>query len=239
MKVRKIPLFNIGRAALISLIIPVLNINPALAAYNLEDYYPLDQGNSWTYEISGGGEKRESVRRIDGNEMVEGIVTVKVFSGADNYECVAVDYEGIKVYKDAEKDDYTIFSPPLILFPNIEVGEKRGDAINLISYYAYGVKEKEVSMGIETTLEAIEDVEVPAGKFSGCLKFSIVSSIKDPERDYYNEEYTAIWLAPGVGKVKEFSIDTEYDPETEEKADFIETYKLTSAVVGQEKIGSR
>lgn len=205
-------------------------------AYELEEYYPLDQGNSWTYSAIENEESGKEIVRIEGKEIIRGVETVKMMFAENDYKCIAIDSEGIKKYKDFDEDEYKIYNPPKFLFPNIDIGQVKEYSTSWIKYGMRGEKKEE---GVETgqiKLESIENIEVPAGKFTGCLKFSLISNEKTSDGGYESSDCT-IWLAPAIGKVKEFCIDTEYDVEAQKEDTFIEIVELVSAVVDGKRIG--
>jgi len=207
-------------------------------AYDLREYYPLSQGDSWTYSVIEGEESERRNLRIDGEEIVNGIKTVRIFSGEDEYNCIAFDSEGIKKYKefDIEDNEYEIYNPPKLIFPNIEIGEVKEYSTNWIEYGMNGEKKEEGTETGQIKLESIENIEVPAGRFTDCLKFSIFSEEKDTAGNYEKGD-CSVWLALGVGKVKEFCIDTEYEAETQKEDTSIEIVELVSAVVDGKRIG--
>lgn len=233
--------------ALILAIAIVVVFAPSASAYNLEEYYPLHQGNSWTYSVIEDGDIFEETVRIEGKEIIEGVETVRMVDVEDededenDYRCVAIDSEGIKEYKyfDAELNgdsEYEIPDPPKLIFPNIEIGENKKYSINLIAYDLEGAKTGERSSESgQILLDSVEDLEVPAGKFRDCLKFSSISEWKEPDGSFDRDDCT-IWLAPGVGKIKEFCFNIEYDAEAEETSTESEIYELISAVVDGVKI---
>lgn len=207
------------------------------SAYNIKDYYPLEQGNSWTYIDEG---KYEETDKIEGKEIVEDTETIKIkrVDSENKYVCVMPDLEEIKIYKDLEGDEYDIFKPPKAIFSNLAVGETKSYSINVITYNLKGEKIDEQSEDREIKLKSLEDIEVPAGKFSNCLKFFISTQKKGLDGNYDIEDCT-VWLAPGVGKVKEFCFSIEYDEETKRREDDVETSELISAVINGKKIGGQ
>lgn len=209
------------------------------SAYDLRDYYPLSQGNTWTYSIIEDEERYEEAVKIEGKEIINNIETKKMVYSENAYECVNLDSEGLKIYKSFDEDKYEIFEPPEIIFSNnIKIGGTKGYSINSARYNLNGAKIGEIKETGQVSLQSIGDIEVPAGKFSNCLKFSIISEKKDAAGDCDKDD-CFVWLAPGVGRVKEFCIKTEYDAETQKEDTFTEIVELVSAVVDGKRIGSQ
>ena len=205
-------------------------------AYDLTEYYPLSQGNSWTYLVIEDAATFEYTLKENGEELVEGAKTTRLRSNENEYECFAVDEEGVKAYKSVEGDTYEIFKPPKVIFPNIKVGEAKTYSDNLLIYNMQDINIKKVTGESRILLQSIEDLEVKAGNFNNCLKFSLISEYQEPSGSYVRGDHT-VWLAPGVGRVKEFYYSQDYDPETKEEVSSVEIFELISAVIDGVKIG--
>ena len=208
-------------------------------AYNLNEYYPLSQGNSWTYSVIEDEKNSKNMVKIEGREVINSLETIRMVDSEDSEEesilYVAIDSEGIKMYKISAENEYEIFNPPITIFPNLEIGQERKDSINSAHYNIEGVKMSEKSITANVSLESVEDVEVPAGKFSNCLKFSFIIDWSEANGNYGRDDST-MWLALGIGKVKEFRFSTEFNAETKEKNTGFVIYKLTSAIVDRKEI---
>lgn len=74
--------------------------------------------------------------------------------------------------------------------------------------------------------------------FSNCLRFSIISEEKNTAGGY-DKDNCSVWLALGVGRVKEFCLETEYDAEALKEDTSIVIVELVSAVVDGKKTGVR
>lgn len=197
----KLILLN-SRILVLAIWIAAIFVNPALA-YDLKEYYPLSQGNRWTYSLMEDEGVTQYTARIKGREIINGITTTKMFYGNDDYECIFLDAEGVKMNKAFYDDEYEIDTPSSIMFPKVKLGESRECSITATFFNI--IKGKEIGKANivdKITLESVEDVEVPAGKFAGCLKFSSISESKNPDGST-DKDICTIWLAPGVGRVKE------------------------------------
>lgn len=231
---------NAQYAVLFLIIMLIMPANFVLAADMIEEFYPLHQGNAWTYAITEdeGSESEEETLRVNGEEIVSGINTVKLYSEGDEYECFAFGSEGVKKYKtvDLEDKNYQIFNPPVITIPNIEIGGSVSYSTHIVSNALDNKKTGEFKENAQIKLVSVEDVVVPAGKFSGCLKFSFNADRENA--DSYSRENCIFWLARGVGKVKEVCIDTEGSKDKKLEID-TEKSVLISAIIDGKKIGGR
>lgn len=220
-----------------SMVLEFMFVSP-LSAYNLNEYYPLSQGNTWTYSVIEDGNGYKETVKIEGIEIIEGAETVRIKYAGDEYTCLAIDSEGIEMYKYFDNDEYEMFNPPAIVFPNIEKGDTKRYSFNSIIYNVKGKKIGEAVIDFLVTLEAVEDVEVAAGKFNNCLKFSTITEWKEKDGKYERDDCTD-WLSRGVGMVKEFCLSTEHDAETKEEEMSTRLSELSSAIVDGKKIGDK
>lgn len=225
-------------AIVIILIFPML-----ISAYDLEEYYPLKEGNSWTYMVVYNDNYLRDIFKIEGKEIVKDVETIKMhWEKLDSYgyTCIAIDSQGAKQYKAVyqEEDRYELYNPSLLLFPNnIETEESSSYSVNSVIYDINGNKLEETSGNGNIKLDSIEDANVPAGNFKNCLKFS--SLITWVESDSRYEEDCTFRLAPGIGKVEEFCIITKYDEEGKIIDINTETRQLISAVINGSEIQSQ
>jgi hypothetical protein len=189
-----------------------------VSAYDMDEYYPLTQGDKWTYVFTLNGNSMPDLEVfVDGTEVVNGVETIKwnmssPFPSEYDYYCYAWDSEGLKNYKTnwVTFGVYVIYNPPVMYFPaNMKAEENYEGPYSYMEYSIDDDSIVEQSTGSETiTLESVEDVTVPAGMFKDCLKISMSAS--------YNTEYgeggddfgeegfdMTIWLARWVGMVKE------------------------------------
>jgi hypothetical protein len=205
----------------------------------LEEYYPLDQGNIWVYflEINDNGEKNESqeIRKVKGIEVINGIKTKKIASLKSDNQCVAIDKQGVKSYKyyGWPNNDYEVYLPAKILFPNIELGKSITTRLDSIIYDIRDIEDESLrEAGILTVrLVSLEEVIVPAGVFKDCLKFISIYDYKQVNKPLKGKETIITWLAPGIGMVKSQYITYEYDLDTKKEKKITETLTLKQALV--------
>ena len=164
-------------------IMAVIFFRGEVAAYDMADYFPLNQGDEWIY-VGKTNHPLESIylpysekRSINGTELVNGVETTKIFLNADtgtNYWCWAIDSEGVKKYKWYHEGFgyYVVFDSPEIYFPAwLDVGETYQDSF---AATVYSIDDDSILHAVtgnnSITLESVEDVTVIAGRFKDCLK---------------------------------------------------------------------
>jgi len=162
--------------------------------------------------VAKGEEIYEETVRVKGKEIINGVETARMVYDEDDYDCMVINSGGVKQYKGLDGNEYHIFNPPKLVFPNIEIGEDRKYSVDSTLYNIEGLKMEESSENGKIMLESIEEVKIPAGRFNDCLKFFVASERKDPDGSHGKAECT-IWLAPGVGKILEQCTETEYGPD--------------------------
>lgn len=216
------------------------------SAAGLKEYYPLNEGDIWKYKTHINSQVSSEEAKVMREESVRGVKTFKVqFSEGENNEPgealnLTAEDDGIKMYRSQIRDAFSDFDPPVILFPEIENGQKIEYSADITSYKIKEMVPKETkSFSYSSVFLGKEDVEVPAGKFSDCLKFSYnVKEFEKGKKDRDDYDCTS-WFALGVGKVKEFCVNTEYRTEEDKEAISGELYELTSAYVDGKQIGSQ
>lgn len=233
------------RTLIFVIVITFLFLSSGLA-YDLEEYYPLNKGDTWTYsKVKDGVKDNDVSSEVLDKEVIKGINTVKrTFPGYD-FEWVAIDSEGIKKYKESSSSwegverERHIYNPPLVISPNIEIGEsKEYELSSTVEIVEDGqVQQTRVIKGsVMVSLDSVEDVQVPAGEFTDCLKFVSIYTYEDSDGTYGQEE-CARWLAPGLGEVKINCAYSEYSSTGQENNTL--ELELVSASVGGKTIGSR
>lgn len=168
-----------------------------------------------------------------------GVKTVRLFYGENKYACHAFDSQGVKEYKDKDNNEEMMPQLPVVIIPNIEVGESITYSANFISndLDGEGVSEDRVSVSIK--FESMESMVVPAGKFPDCLKFSSSYIWKNSDGGISREEDIVFWLARGIGKVKEVSVFILHGDDGKATGISTETRDLISAVIDGKRIDGR
>lgn len=223
-----------------SLLVAVLlmSFGSTHAAYNMQEYYPLSEGNSWTYlEVSVETEDGEAensadtyTRIVSGTENVNGVSTIKVgewISGQEYwYTNLAWGAQGLAVYREYEVEpswnggtpeiEEDRYLTPLVYLPSVmEIGEPISHNISAEWYENGELNDYEEGI-LTVTIEGIETITVEAGTFEQCLKIH-----GELETILYDQqggtalgsciEHSYSWLAPGIGEIKEIWTETDYD----------------------------
>jgi hypothetical protein len=200
--------------------------------FTTSEYYPLGQGDTWNYLYDGD---YYGTLTVSGTETIEGVAASKVMEPSGDYELMTSDTNGITIYKNYEAEDdgwsQMIFSPPGSYAPGAIVVGTTYAGTSTFNYTRSDGSSLTGTVTVETTLEGVDNVTVPAGTFNDCLKLNITRIISAPELSYTSSYEGTMWLAKGVGKVKETgaTIDRQngniinFDPDTTE---------LIGAVVG-------
>lgn len=214
-----------------------------LFAYDMEDYYPLNENDRWVYNYKAddNGEEivSQEVAKVKGAESIAGVETKTMLSKKFDNQAVAVDFEGVKLYKSWgwSGGDYEHFNPPKMLYPNMEKGETKTYTIESV---AHNMDDEIVNTTMKSgtltvTLEAVEEVEVPAGKYKDCLKFISVYEYKYPHRPASGKETSTVWLAPGVGRIKAEYSSTELNTESNKTDKISEAIELSNVSVREKE----
>jgi len=156
------------------------------------DYYPMAVGDHWTYRFHPGT-KRYDVD-ITESKVINGATTCAVAIDQD-YSYMAVLPTGVYQVAQGEPADpqnAVIFDPPQRIYKlPFVVGDSWQTPVLLEP-----TQPKSGVVQLYGRVEAFEDVSVPAGKFSNCVRVLI-----DDPRDSPSD-VTELWFAPGVGIVQ-------------------------------------
>ena len=227
----------------VSAAFPLMSLVPAFAAYNMQDYYPLSQGNSWTYfEYDAETEDGETefwtttyTEIVSGTDDVGGVSTIRLIEEAPCYSeyCygnIAWDEEGLMSYyeyegiqgerpdffggTDLDSEESRFLTPEVLLPAQMEIGQTVNHNF-AIECYENGELECYEEGTTTYTLENIETITVEAGIFQNCLKIRIETSgiVYDRQGGTKEESWTEdnyIWLALGIGPIKETAIGRKY-----------------------------
>lgn len=210
-----------------------------LKAEDAQEYFPLNDGDKWEYEVVEGADHRVEEWRVEGKSVVDNIETKMIVDGAGNSRYLITDLNSVSVYKDVEieggkVDEYFIFEPvmPLFVF-GIEQEKAVKKDYSFTRYDPNGSFKSVASGNLEMMFEGKENVVVPAGEFTDCLKISISESVQESDGEKSRFTTTA-WFAKGVGKVKEIeenAIEDSRSPQSDVGAINTRESSLKKAVV--------
>ncbi|RKU12006.1 hypothetical protein C6503_18085 [Candidatus Poribacteria bacterium] len=176
-----------------------------------QNYYPLEVGNTWILESTDGAERL--TYSITGPEVINGqelkiLNIVTSLTGDPTGEptdhdkyFVTLNDEGILLHQTITNEGAfgiaeATFDPPAIFFPTALPVGHQWEVVTETVLDLVGP----VTSTSTITVEAIEDVETPAGIFQNCVKLDIdrkvdTAAIVVPYR--FRQ-----WLAPDVGPIK-------------------------------------
>ena len=212
--------------------------------YDTAEYFPLGQGDTWTFhEIEHDGntvEEDTETYAIMGTEKISGKFAAKKVELDDgNYELIT-NTNGIQFYKDYETDTedggvieetFDTYSPPIMYVPpRLSVGTRHSFKSTLIHKSSTGVNVTAKITG-EMVVEGMEDITVAAGTFQDCLKIKLTRHVIVSKLQYEGHTEVTMWLAKGVGTLKEMSSDTEFTGGVFE-GESSQDVELISATVG-------
>ena len=177
------------------------------------DYYPLNDGNTWTYRVTGPlGVYQETDTVLPGTTLINGIQTKEIINtgtpDGDVYLYRSNDAHGIKTHAEYLPlsnipPTWLIYKPPLILAnATMNIGQiinSNGEAKFIIDGYGTFILNYELTI----KLESIETVVVPAGTYEAVkLSYSdrIYGYLLGEWFDFRSTEEN--WVAKYVGWVK-------------------------------------
>lgn len=158
-----------------------------------QDYYPLGEGYTWTYEITKGGEKKEFVKKVSGKEKV------------GDRECFVVEDQGMggefkMLYLAVEKDAVWVHRMRSEIekpFQWLKLPLKKGDTWSDVLTKRGGEGSNDTAT-MEFVTEDEEEVTVTAGKY----KTWRVKMIGKEGDDKDKGVEVAMWFAADVGEIK-------------------------------------
>jgi Tol biopolymer transport system component len=182
---------------------------------DLLDYLPLDPGLTWhytSYDTQGLFGRYQS--RLSNDAIVDfhGTAALQMTDAelvgdawvpySANYltsDASAIYLHGWRDYGEGGTPEDSVYSPPMALARGMAVGESQ-----VTSTTVSAPDGTTFPLSMTYTVEAIEDVIVPAGFFPGCVRIAFESSDDTPGVE---------WWAPGVGPVLLAYQDTD-EPDT-------------------------
>jgi hypothetical protein len=201
-------------------------------SYVTSEYFPSGQGDIWTYLYDG---MDYGTLNVSGTETMNNVVASKIVDDNGDYKLMTSDNNGIKLYESYKVKSCGLgkmaFSPSLSYFPGILSIGKIHSSTSTFTYTECTGRPLTGTVSLEVTVVGIEDVNVPAGTFNDCLKFSIIRLLSAPIIKYSSIYEGTLWLAKDIGKVKEVGTRIVRENGVVIEAD-LDTDELTSATVG-------
>ncbi len=237
----------------------LMSMGSSYAAYDMQEYYPLIQGNSRTFfeldKQTVGGETTTSSwsypQTVAGAEDVSGVSTIKLgqwLSSQDYwYYNIAWDSEGLKVHRYYDVWEGSI-QENIFLTPGVEI--PRTMEMNTPKSYSFALeihKNNEVDAYVEGTstytLVAVETLTVEAGTFEECLKIHQEMTYTAYDKQGGSVQASGsvdsyLWLASGKGEIKKTGTETMNDPSTAMVGTLTQSSELRWATINGATIGS-
>ena len=160
-----------------------------IAAALVQDYFPIDEGYSWTYEATAGEKKVEIVKSVTGKEKV------------GDADCFIVEDRGMggdfrKLYLQKDKDGLQVLKMRREItkpFPWLKFPFEKG--VRWVHQLASPESKDKASL--EFVVEDEEEIVVPAGTYKARrVRMFGAEDGKDKQID------VTMWYAPNVGEVK-------------------------------------
>lgn len=204
---------------------PVAAANPDI---DLTAYYPLQDGNTWTYQFRAyqpDGQIDYSLKTytVAGDlELDNGQVVKKLEDQRGWYYLLTVEPDRYLHWGEHENKGLVTNDPPFTFFDTDFAFGKPYDFAHRISDGS--------ARGTEVVFDGYESVSVPAGEFKNCLKNTF--KYINPNGSTFS---SATYLAEGVGPVKkEFAI---YSPRAGQTLYF--ERELLHATINGQKVGGK
>jgi len=184
-------------------------------AYNMAEYFPLNQGDEKIYLLTITIDEGRSIKMlakyvINGTELINGVETIRMdsmpFSRTKTGFRFVMDTEGLKTYKwyrGKQVGLIYVFDPPYLALPaQFDVGESY-ETPYLLSFQSIddGTSLGPATGNVIHSLDLVEDITVAGGTFKDCLKNSFLISWESDTGVTGNVEEN-YWLARGLGWTK-------------------------------------
>lgn len=201
--------------------------------FKARDYFPLYEGNSWTYWMVDSNQDRFVQKyEIKGLENVGGKETFKLYFSEDGYKNYAYDETGLRKYKEFDEGRIEIYDPPCSILPDMIFTRKKKVQSNYTEPFDNSKKNIEIKGEILFKISGVEDVVVKAGKFKDCIRVDYIDKWVEPDGSY--DITTGVgWYAKNVGVVKERAQLIKYDPQNDKFSRYEENAELIHAVIKQ------
>lgn len=166
----------------------------------LSEYFPLATGTSWTYQKNGIAGFTRSVTGVDGTT---GATRILFSDGSEMY--MSNDAYGIRDHKEFYPDNGMTVSlnPPFVFADSRSAPGVPVQSSGTASIWLNSVPYTSAWYSASSTIQGMEMVTVPAGTFRA-VKLATSIGIG------MTSDSQTIWVAPGVGVVKEISSDGTY-----------------------------
>jgi len=182
---------------------------PEASTYKTAEYFPIAQGDTWTYKDEKG---EQFTHTVSGTETINGVVATKGvkadWKGID-YWLFTSDDNGIFLYKEYYSEfsgwwSQSVYVPPFQRLPGeVSIG-KTYTLEDLTKYYTDSTAASlTANISGEVTVMGIESITVTAGTFTNCLKLKFKGNLTSSDGRHTELSDFTDWYAKSVGLVKE------------------------------------
>jgi hypothetical protein len=175
--------------------------------FSTREYYPLEVGDSWTYQTAYGG---SLVLTITGTEEICGQQCVRLDSSSGDTSYWINDETGAYMARYVNStSDYTDFCPPMKMTPpQLYLGLQSLNPFYDAGYfYPPGIPLGSLDGWSNFVVKGLEDVTVPAGTFPDCIRATFIFSYTEPVQGQYAIRTEESWYAKDVGIVKRMATE--------------------------------
>lgn len=178
--------------------------------FDTSEYWPLDQGNTWTYQASTG---EIETLAVNGTDIVCGVECIRLVDNAGGFLNWINDDTGLYITRFVFPNGfYNEWCPPVKVAPaQLYLGTKvlspYTDAVlgvlggpivgTMNGWYTFATK-------------GLEDVTVPAGTFTDCLRITMVHSFNNEMQGADGYRLEEVWYAKDLGIVQRTSTDVQF-----------------------------
>ncbi len=153
------------------------------------DYFPLQEGNQWTYTMSSGMQMSTKVAGFADVGTVRCTIVETTMAGQTSREYVAADAEGLKTCMGQAQGQEFRYDPPVV---RIKLPYKEGDT--------WTATVNQFGTAVNTTFESVgkEQIQTPAGTFD-CIKVRATVTTVPGQPPMVSTAY----YAQGIGPVRQ------------------------------------
>lgn len=178
--------------------------------FDTSEYFPLEPGNTWTYYASTG---EIETLTVTGTDIVCGVECIRLQDNAGGFLNWISDDTGLYITRYVFPDGfYNEWCPPVKVAPaQLYLGTKQlspyFDAVlGVLGGPTYGT----LDGWYLSVTKGLDDVTVPAGTFTDCLRVSMVHSFKEGMQGSDGYRLEEVWYAKDIGIVQRASTDVQF-----------------------------
>lgn len=190
-----------GISFLIAALLIGSTLGPVWAAAEPENYFPLQVGNTWNFDVHTGGQTMQMEYRAVAAPVVENHPTVRIESEVNGTVSQVEYYEttpqGVLTIQRDLSGFHLLFAPPQVF---LKYPVKTGDSWDQKGTFSDESRGLNISYQQQCKYLAMEEVTVPAGTFKA-VKLQITIDTTDGTNETRIEGYR--YFSPGVGPIKE------------------------------------